>query len=805
MLPELWQKINDIFNDAADLPAGERAGFLDAACETPEIRRAVEKLLAAEDAAAGEFLETPALEFAAPPMPDRIGKYEVVRELGRGGMGTVYLAERRELGQKVALKIIKKGLDSDDLLRRFESERKILAQLEHPNIARLVDGGATADGLPFYVMEYIEGVAIDEYCREKPLEERLQLFRQVCKAVAFAHARLVVHRDLKPSNILVDAEGTVKLLDFGIAKLLTAGAPGGKGTATALGMMTPNYASPEQIRGEPVTTATDIYSLGIVLYELLTGTRPYDLEGRTLDKVFEIINETEPVKPSENPKSEIRNPKLKGDLDNIVLRALKKEPARRYQSVAEFSEDIRRYQTGLPVTARPDTFRYRAAKFVRRNRIAVAAAAVVFLSLIAGISVASWQAVVARRERALAERRFADVRNLANKVVFRYHDEIARFPGATALREELVGDAVQYLDSLNSDEIDDKQLKLELARAYVKIGDVQGRPYTANLGKSDDALRSYHKSIEILEKASAKAPRDYEIRQELVHSLARLVPLEARLSISPKNDIERALGLQLEINQSDLSNPARNAAELADVYVLQADHSEVGWADKIEIFRKALALLEGIAEKTSEIQHNITRVNQRLGTNYVWFGDEYAKNGDPEKARECYRAALPFHEKMFESTEAEIAMNGLSQNLRRLEAGAYVNLGETYLKLDRRDKVLEMLRKNLEICDELARADEKNTEALFDVSNAYQSFAEAYEKFGELPKALDAARNSLGRLEKAAAVDPRNSEAARGIVGTLGRIAGLLEKMNRPAEARAVRGRTAELCRDPNYAAVCRP
>lgn len=804
MKTEDWQKIHEIFNDAADLPLSERADFLSEACENPEIRREVEKLLNAEDSA-NSFLESSAINFDAPRNLKKIGRYKIISELGKGGMGSVFLAEREDLPQKVAVKIIKRGLDSEDILRRFHHEREILAALEHPNIARLIDGGTTDDGLPFYVMEYVEGIQIDEYCRNASLEEKLELFRQVCKAVSFAHARLIVHRDLKPSNIIVNKEGTAKLLDFGIAKLLSSNDFGKKGTATSLGMMTPNYASPEQIRGETVTTATDIYSLGVILYELLTGVLPYDLTDKTLGKVIQIINRTETTKPSENPESQIPNLKsLSGDLDNIILKSLKKEPERRYRSVTDLSEDIRRYLVGLPISARPDTFRYRMAKFIKRNKIAVVAASLVFLSLIGGIIGIYYQYTVARRQKTLAEKRFADVRELANKVVFRYHDEIAKFPGATALREELVNDAVKYLDSLNAEQIEDNKLKLELAKAYEKIGDVQGRPYAANLGKSEDALISYQKAVDILKNTSERSPQEFALKRELVRALIRLIALKARLGRNDYQDkLTPIVNLQIEVNDADRSNPNQNANELAEAYIMQADYLWANNRDRIEIYKKAFDLLENIQSKPLEIQHQFSRVCQRIGTNYIWSGDDFLKKGEKETALENYRNALPFNQKMFDSIKAEIALEGETQNLQRLLAGANQNLGENHFKLGENEKGLQMLEKNLEISLKLAQADEKNTEAQIDVANAYTSFVDAYKKLGNFGKAFEYNAKALEIFEKLNSADIRNAEISHPLIKRINTQAELLEKTNRAASAKLFREKLAEMCRDDFNSSPC--
>src|SRR6266568_1726774 len=276
-------------------------------------------------------------------------------------MGEVYLAHDPELDRKVAIKLIKSHLKTKELLRRFRNERQILANLQHPNIARLFEAGANADGLPFFVMEYVEGKPIDQYANEQQLSltDRLKLFRTVCSAITCAHQNLVIHRDIKPNNILVTANGEPKLLDFGIAKLLHE-TDSQEATLTMFHAMTPEYASPEQVKGEAITTASDVYSLGVLLYELLTGRRPYKLKRLTTDEITKAICEQEPAKPS----ASIRNQKsLRGDLDNIVLKALRKEPQRRYASVEQFSEDIRRHLEGLPVIARKDTVAYRTSKF----------------------------------------------------------------------------------------------------------------------------------------------------------------------------------------------------------------------------------------------------------------------------------------------------------------------------------------------------------------------------------------------------------------------------------------------------------
>jgi serine/threonine-protein kinase len=440
MSRDRWRRALDLLDGALDLPAAERARFLELACgEDDELRAQVETLLAA-DTAASPLLDAPfdaaaalagSIDADAPETPtdSRIGAYRIVGELGRGGMGAVYLAERAD-GQfehRVALKLVRRGIESADVVRRFLHERQILARLEHPHIARLLDGGLTEAGLPYFVMEYVEGEPITSHCdgRRLPLTARLRLFADACDAVALAHRNLVVHRDLKPSNILVTPDGQVKLLDFGIAKLLdeSASAADADRTRTGMFLLTPEYASPEQVRGAPVTTATDVYALGAVLYELLSGRRAHRLMQHSPAELARVVGEVTPPPPSEavahsRPTSGVAaaagplvthgadgkrlERMLRGDLDAIVMKALRKEPQHRYPSVDALLEDLERQRAGLPVAARRGTVAYRARKFFRRNRGAVAAAALVVVSLMAGLVAATQQAAVAARESARA-------------------------------------------------------------------------------------------------------------------------------------------------------------------------------------------------------------------------------------------------------------------------------------------------------------------------------------------------------------------------------------------------------------------
>ncbi len=386
-----WQRLEALFYEALDLEPSLREAFLDRSCAgDADLRREVEKLLRASGETVG-FLHQPVREAAREMVSEsgdaaglRMGAYRLIRTLGEGGMGRVYLAARADdqYQQNVAIKVMRSSVGrSPGMLVRFRAERQILANLNHPNIARLLDGGITPDGLPYLVIEYVDGSPLDDYCGRAHLsiDARLRLFRTICSAVEYAHGNLVVHRDIKPANILVTSDGSPKLLDFGIAKLLDPASDPGAGTSPTQSterLMTPEYASPEQISGQAVTTATDVYSLGTVLYELLTGRSPFRLTKSSPLETVRAICEDEPKRPSsvvEAHPAEAR--KLKGDLDNIVLKAMRKEPARRYASVAQFSEDVRRFLDGYPVGARAGSWRYRSGKFVRRHKAGVAAAA----------------------------------------------------------------------------------------------------------------------------------------------------------------------------------------------------------------------------------------------------------------------------------------------------------------------------------------------------------------------------------------------------------------------------------------------
>lgn len=417
----------------------------------------------------------------------------------------VYLAARTaDFTKQVALKVLKRGMDTDALLRSFERERQILARLEHPNIVRLLDGGALADGRPYLVMEFVDGMPITGYCMNHglPVNDRLRLFLQVCDGVSCAHRHMVIHRDLKPGNILVTAAGEVKLLDFGVAKMLQAGTANTMELTTGeRGAFTPEFASPEQVLGHTVTVATDVYSLGAVLYQMMTDRPAHVFEGRSAGEIERVICRQEPIRPGSAGVA------LPRELEEILAMALRKEAARRYFSVEQFAADVQRFLDGSPVLAHPDSAGYRARKFARRHRKIVLAGMLALTGVVAGTAIAVRETRVAARNAQIAEKRFAQVRKLAGTMLFDHYDRIRSLPGATKAREAIVGTARQYLDSLAGEAGNDLPLSLELVAAYHRLGDVQGMPGSANLGRVSDAIQSYTKAHALLSRLPQHDPR----------------------------------------------------------------------------------------------------------------------------------------------------------------------------------------------------------------------------------------------------------------------------------------------------------
>ena len=637
-----WQRLQDLFHQAGERPLAEREAFLQDACgDDAELAERVRRLLAADEGAEERLAGAVGTVLAAvaeePEERERIGPYRVLRPIGRGGMGTVYLAQRddQHYHMQVAIKVVRRGMDTGDILRRLRQERQILAGLDHPNIARLLDGGSTDDGLPYFVMEYIEGEPIDAYCDHHQLAvaERLELFRQVCAAVHYAHQNLIIHRDLKPSNLLVTRDGVPKLLDFGIAKLLHAerAAETAVATLTGLRLLTPQYASPEQLRGEPLTTASDVYSLGVLLYLLLTGRPPYRLDGCSPAQLEEVICRAEPERPSvavrrpaepgpdpqpsdleqlskhRSTSPERLRRQLAGDLDNVALMALRKEPRRRYISAEQLSDDLRRHLRRRPVIARPETLGYRTAKFIARNRLALTAATLVLLSLLGGIATTTWQARVAQEQRRRAERHLAEARaqrNRAERVsdflidVFQISDP-SEAQGRAVTAREILDLGAERISQQLQDQPEDRARAMDtIARAY------QG------LGFYDPSQRLFEQALELRRQTLAAPHPD--------------------LAVSLNN-----LGVLLFV---------RNDFAAAEPLLRQA-----------LTMRRALA---ASAEPVPEGEEEVARGEQRqlaVAESLTNLAVVHTVRGRPARAEQLYREALGIQERWLGPESSEVA------------------------------------------------------------------------------------------------------------------------------------------------------
>ena len=765
MNPERWQQVKLVFHATLDLEPAARNAYLAEACSSDdELRSEVEALLASSDEAE-DFIERPAMEFenhAASVVGCKIGPYRVIELIGEGGMGAVYRSVREddEFHQQVAIKLVKRGMDTDFVLRRFRTERQILARLNHPNIARLLDGGVTGDGLPYFVMEYLPGTPINEYCEQHflPVEDRLRLFLPVCDAVLYAHQNLVVHRDLKATNILVTPDGVPKLLDFGIAKLLDRG----DATVTLVRMMTPDYSSPEQIRGETITTASDVYSLGVLLFEISTGQRPFHLAGLPSEQVARVIEEQDPPRPSSLRR-------LPSELDNIILKAMHKEPRMRYASVEHLAEDLRRHLEGRTVNARPATFGYRAAKFIRRNRAGVIAGAIAGLALLTGLGATVWQFSVARAERDSALRRFYDVRDLANSFLFEIDGSLVNVPGTTRARELLVKRVVQYLDMLAKDS-DDPSLRRELAVALEKQGEVEGSNRNANVGDAQASLASYERALRIYEILAARDAGNLQAQSDLArahssvsdalvnlghfklaldHNRTALSIRETILAAVPSDpgarrelaaalrDLGSALAnvgdwggtfenrhksyeILKELERSDPYNPAtRRSLAIAAKRMGRILVHEKHLSAALPYYREALAL------ETDESAQNPGNavVGMNLSFTHQDMGNAMFEMQNFPAALESFQKA---HEIRAELASADPRDARSSSTL----STTCIRLGQTLLKLHRDTEGLNYLREALRIREALATVDAVSAGARGELAEAHAALGDAYHDLG---------------------------------------------------------------------------
>ena len=750
-------------------------------------------------------------------------------------MGTVYLGVRDDdaFQKRVAIKVLKRGMDTESIVRRFRHERQILASLEHPFIASLLDGGSTPDGRPYFAMEYVEGQPIVDYCDTHRLDTaaRLELFRHVCTAVQYAHQNLIIHRDIKPANVLVIAEGTPKLLDFGIAKLLNPELAGQTlaPTAPGLQLMTPEYASPEQVRGDPVSTATDVYSLGVLLYELLAGRLPYRLTSRAPADIVRIVCESEPMRPStaitsidpeppgeaatgsEEPHHASKSTaaskpdrrltvdadrlrrQLAGDLDNIILKALSKEPRRRYASVDQFAEDVRRHLAGLPVIARKDTWGYRTTKFVRRNRAAVVTLAATFAVLVAGIIGTTWQARAARVQRARAEQRFGDVRQLANAFLFDFHDSIADLEGSTPARKLVVTKGLEYLDRLAQDAGDRVDLRREVAAAYMKVGDVQGRPFTPNLGDTAGALASYRKAVSLYESITGEAARDEALRRELALAYMRLsdVLTAAGDTAASLSFAQKSLAIEREVSGDATDTPAARRALVASytrVGDMLAATGNVNGA--LEHRRTALALMEAVMAQAPD---DVATIRQ-LGVAYQKLGNTLGNPNAPNIGDHAGGlAALERSSEIFRNASAKYPSNAM---FRRNHAVAESNAADILFAMKRVDEALARERRSLAVYEGQAKADPTNAAAQNDLAIGYSKIAQLMEAVGKPAEGLAEQQRATDIHRRLVAADPQSSDMKQELASDHNREATLQAKLGMREPSLANHARAVDISRE---------
>jgi len=777
-----WEQVKELLNSALEQPAEEREAFLRESCGGDESLLAeVESLLTAYNSEKSSPPKAEAPYEFPNLIEEKIGQYKVIRQIGSGGMGTVYLAARSDdtFQKRVAIKVVQSAVDAGEISRRFQRERQILAALDHPSIARLFDGGTTQHGVPYFVMEYVEGIRIDHYCDRHRLSvrERIALFRQVCGAVQYVHQNLVVHRDLKPGNILITADGLPKLLDFGIAKLLKP-----ELFATALDvtradfpLMTPAYASPEQIRGEPINVASDVYSLGVILFELLTSRRPYRLKSGSQHEILNAICDQEPDKPSgvitrigreeEKPEqatiellAQLRATipqklcrQLRGELDNIILKALRKEPQQRYASVEQFSEDLRRHLQGLPVSAHRDSWHYRSVKFIGRHKAGVAATGLVFASLLAGVFGTAWQAKIARQQRAEAQNNFQDVRRLATSFLFEIHNAIQNLPGSTPARQLVVQRALEYLSRLAEKSRSDPGLQRELAEAYLKVGDVQGNPYAANLGDAAEAATSYSKALDISKALVQANSGDAAARLDLARSyrlLGQVLPVLGRPT-DAVSDLRSAAQIYESLNPKDF-NGSEMQTELAQCYQVMGDTLGHGGMQNLgdetgafAAYQKALAIDEALATAhpdNKSAQTGIPLLEIRIG--------------DLQHDDDKLASSLNYYRQALDRLTALSFSDAHTGDYQWLLALGYRKIGAVEDDMGNNAEALKNYLKAAGIDQQQVDADPTNVRASMSLAISLRYAGELTEKTGNVAGALKYNRRVIQLFEK---LSPANS------------------------------------------------
>jgi len=776
---EKRKKAEELFQRALDVAPEGRKHFVEAQCTDARVRAEVEELLDLDGGVAGTFLERPLADGAA---IGRIGPYRILRQLGEGGFGTVYLAEQLEpLRREVALKVLNPGMDSRKIIARFEAERQTLAWLDHPNVARVLEAGADERGRPYFVMEYVPGEPITVHADRArlPVADRATLFLQVCEAIQHAHQKGVIHRDVKPSNVLVqriDGRSVVKVIDFGIAKAIDpASAPETLLTTAGQVVGTPEYMSPEQAgsRGG-IDTRTDIYSLGVLLYELLTGVLPLDpavLRSGGLVDALQAIRDLEPPRPSTrfgrlgsaaaelalkrraDPAVLLRE--LRGDLDWIVMKAIEKEPARRYVSVSELAKDLGSYLRSETVSATPPSAAYKLRKFLRRNRALAWAGSLVLAALLLGIAGTSLGLFRARRERAIAERRFDDARRLARTLIFDVHDRIRNLNGATAAREFLVKTSLPFYDALALDAAGDPDLQAELAEVYLRLGDIQGNPFDSNLGDIEGALRSYERSLSIARALVSGGPGEFEARRTLAAARNKIGQVQTALgrtsealeNLSAAVAVSEDLARERPADEALRRDVAWNRRWVGDVQAKLGRTQEA-----IGSLETAIGVLDASWNRTPS-----AATAEGLATAWTDLAGLLAKAKQPEKAHEAIQKALEWGEKLppGEGEKAQVP--------RRI-GSRFEKLGNILVGQSRHEEALDAYRRMARVLEDRLRLDPADTRARWDRSIAHMKVGEMQAMLNRIPEAMESYGEARALRLALSAADPANRQYRRGLM-----------------------------------------
>ncbi|GJM23312.1 MAG: hypothetical protein DHS20C15_32270 [Planctomycetota bacterium] len=806
MKAEVWARVRPVLDRVLAVPVLRREGELTDACQGDNELLSLVRSVLDDDQSDPDFLSPPAFHDAplqasastSLPVPSPLqhcGPWRLHEQLGSGGMGTVYRAERADgaFHMSAAVKLLHPSLLAEGYRKRFTVERDVLARLDHPNIARLLDGGtesvaadgqaALEPGHPWLAMELVRGTPIDRHAdeHELSLHARIDLFLKVCDAVEHAHGHLVVHRDIKPANVLVNAEGEPRLLDFGIAGLLSDAGQAAERTLEGPRPLTPRYASPEQLRDEPITTASDTYSLGVLLYELLTGVAPHADRGTSLVQRAAAVNE-EPPLASETARREVEGASppeeraahrradpvhlgkaLRGDLDVILATALRVDIDSRYASVGALAADLRRYRAQLPIIARPHSAAYRSLRFVQRNRLLVGGVALLVAVLSTSLVLIVQLYLDEGRARGRAERaearavsRFDQIRSLAGELMHGLHDEISLLPGATRARATLVETSLRYLDALTQEAGNDQGLLAELSAGYLRMGDVQGRASRASLGDAEAAAASYAKHLELVERQLAQAPDDAGLLEARVHALQRLANVEQRQG-SAERALERLQQAEQLVGELDASQAA-DSPLLVTALIEKADVLRV-------LGRSAESLL--VLERATQRARDLAQADPKNPQAFrpllmvlIASGELHELTGDLERAKICGADAVTLARTLSKSApETPLGT--------RDQAQAERFYGRILSVTGSEQEALAVLASAWESMEGLVLADPLDAGVARDAWLIKNDMARTSARLGELDAAVVHNADAIARVEAALSRHPEALDARRDLMAFL--------------------------------------